>query len=263
MTGDFKENLVIGIRLTSKFKNSSSYESLSRNASRYLDYLRVLSPKKIVGITTRGDEFESVLRKKCENVKTLEKDDFGFVKPVESLYKLAEDSYLLIITPSVEIYPWQLQHGYEVMRLNELYSIGWKILSQNNDGSYLGKLSYNTCQLYSPNFYQICEKVGGIPSYVENGVLGTLTVNMSGSEKSIPIGGQEDLALQLKTFKQFGAEGKKLFGHIKHYSLSLPEETGFDITSGEKIFRKIAVAEIYRGLEGVDVTSFLDSWLIM
>jgi len=252
-----KNNLIIATRIDSKYIPHLTDE----NIQAYLSYLKSLNPKEVVCITSQDEPFLDIITKTSD--KVLNYINFSYKEPIEMAYKYAQEYYLLIISFGVELQSWQMLHGFNYLKSRNLLCLGWRILQQENDGSYIGKLAYNTCMLHAPGFYENVLAVNGIPSYVENGTLGTLKINIDNKVREVQIGGQEELALQLKIFKELSNKKHKLFGLIKHYGLEyltqkLPSD-GFN----EKIVRKVVTAEVYRKTEEINPTEFLDSWDIL
>lgn len=257
MSQKLPNNLIIAFRLPTK---NISYADLNA----YINHLKTLRPLEIICAVSKENELKSFLTE--QQIKTLEYENYEntyFIQPILDFYKIANLHHLLIISYGVELEKWQLEHGFNLLRSYNLLCVGWRILQQENDGSYIGKLAYNTCMLHEPYFYDKVIQAGGIPEYVQNANLGNISISLLNANKQIPIGGQEDLAVQLKLYKLFFGKKHKLFGHITHYGLNYLTEQNQDRFLNDKIIRKVITAEIYAKTEKVNPKDFLDSWVII
>ncbi|HSX39871.1 MAG TPA: hypothetical protein VLI92_04765 [Candidatus Saccharimonadales bacterium] len=254
-----KNNLTIGLRYHTDYEKKLTFELLKI----YLAHIQTLGPSNIVLTTEENDPVIEHVQKDVSQIITLKKTEWNFANPINALYKAGNNTNLLIISVGVDLQLWQLQHGSELLRSYNLLGVGWRIANQENDGSYIGRLSYNTCILHEPYFYEQVANTGGIPRYVENGVLGSIKLITSQGPKEIPIGGQEDLAVQMKLFKKMNNKKSKLFGHIKHYGVNNELNVGTGLDGKSKIFRKLMVASAYRNEEDIDPLSFMNSWIIV
>lgn len=250
-------NLIIAFRYPSDTGSPQELEL-------YLNYLKSFKPKKIICATSEGCVDTPLLQK--EGVEVFEYSDYKneyYIKPILDFYKYANDHHLLILSFGVELEGWQLDHGFDLLRSRNLLCVGWRILQQENDGSYLGRLAYNTCMLHEPEFYTKVLSAGGIPDYVANGALGSVSIKLSETTSELRIGGQEDLAVQLRLYKYFHGKKHKLFGHITHYGLEYLLHRSDPTKLTEKLLRKVITAETYRKVENVNAKDFLDSWVII
>lgn len=251
--------LAIGFKALSDSKNSITSEQIEY----YVKYLRTLKPGKVTVVTLKEDPLLPTLKNVCDEVIELDRENYTYSGTAKTLYQACKDYNLLFVSIGVEIQNWQLHHGLQILSNHNLYTIGWRILSQENDGSYLGKLSYHTCMLLKRGFYEIFEQAGGFPEYVENGILGNLSFKINNEVKNFRVGGQEELALQLRIYKKFKGKKTKMFGHIKHYGVDFPVKLGMGVSYDEKIIRKVLVADIYRMTEEVDPEDFMEAWTIL
>lgn len=257
MAQKLPNNLIIAFRYNQTLYNQEELEA-------YINHLKALTPKQIICATSRENPAIPILQK--QDIEVLEYENYNniyYTKPILDFYKSANPHHLLIISYSVELKKWQLEHGFDFLRSRNLLCVGWRILQQENDGSYIGRLAYNTCMLHEPYFYDKVLQAGGIPEYVQNGSLGNITISLLNTNKQIPIGAQEDLAIQLRLYKLFFGKRHKLFGHITHYGLNYLSEQNQNNSLNDKIIRKVITAEIYAKIEKVNPKDFLDSWVII
>lgn len=253
------KNLVIAFRFSDNISDEYDIDVID-----YVKKLKRLNPQEILCSTSKNSPCVKTLQKESVCVKEYDKFyDLSNTKVIEDCYKLANSRNLLIVSFATDIHEWQLEHGYNFLKSRNLLSVGWRILQQENDGSYIGKLSYNTCLLYRKNFNKYVEECGGIPSYVLNGYLGTLSLKVGEEINEIKIGGQEDLALQMKIYKTYKGKKSKLFGHISHYGINYPRKEKTQSGFNAKIARKVITAEIYRKTEKINPKDFMDSWQII
>lgn len=252
-------NLVIAFRFEDSIEDQYDIDVVD-----YVKKLKSLNPKEIICSTSLGSPCKKILEKESICIKEYEKfDELINTKVIEDCYTYANNRNLLVASFATDIHEWQLEHGYNFLKSRNLLSVGWRILQQENDGSYIGKLSYNTCLLYRKNFNKYVEECGGIPSYVKNGYLGTLSLKVGKETNEIKIGGQEDLALQMKIYKSYKGKKSKLFGHITHYGINYRRKEKTQSGFNAKIARKVITAEIYRKIEDVNPKDFMDSWQII
>lgn len=255
----FDKPLTIGLRYYSEITKKFSPEQLLY----YINYLKTLKPTNIFLTTLENDPIIAQVKDHVTNVITIPQTERGFAAPVSKLIENAKGTYLLLISVGVELQEWQLLHGLEVLKTNDLLLVGWRINSQENDGSFVGRLAYNTCCLYYPDFYNDYKKVGGIPHYVENGVLGSIKIKVDKEQKEIPIGGQEEFALQLKIYKEYVGKKNKIFGHIAHYATKLEPLDGLGVDFESKVLRKMIVADLYCRTENINASDFMKCWSII
>lgn len=257
MPQKLKDNLVIATRFDSRYLNIANKSVVEA----YFKHLKGFSPKEIICVVPSDETYLHEVQQFSDNI--IVSDKFTYGDFILKFYELGNANNLLIISFGVELEAWQLEHGFDLLRSRNLLSVGWRILQQENDGSYLGKLSYNTCMLHEPGFYDKVVASGGIPDYVENGAFGSVNLNFPEGTKELRIGGQEDLAVQLRIFKHLYGKKHRLFGHITHYGLNYLTQNQSTDQFNEKLLRKVITAEIYRKIENVNPKDFLDSWVVI
>src|SRR5260221_12806633 len=133
MTQKLKNNLTIGLRYHTDYKKKLTFELLKI----YLAHIQTLNPSSIVLVTEENDPVIDHVKKDVSQILTLKKSEWNFANPVMALYKAGNNSNLLIISVGVDLQPWQLLHGFDLLRSHNLFGVGCRIANQENDGSYI------------------------------------------------------------------------------------------------------------------------------
>lgn len=146
------------------------------------------------------------------------------------------NSYVLVLSQGVEIHANHVKEASIVLE-NGAWAHGWQISKLQNDGSVPGKGWYHTAALYPPSTL-LWMKSHPFPYWVDNGVDGYLTIG----EESIPIGGNEEVALMGMAIQ---SDPTAFFIHDNRNILNLAIETGTGITFEQKLKRKTLVGNYY------------------
>lgn len=191
---------------------------------------------EIMICTNEGDTILEELKtitKTTKLVKIIFSQLNSFSKALIALAKNTDpESTVLSLSVGVNIRKDQIETGLASLK-NRVKAYGWKVTELENDGSVPGKGLYNTAALFDKTIVKQMRE-GGVPEWVDNGVLGKIGKHT--------IGGNEEIPIMIKAIEK---EPEAQFILNINDPVSTPQQTGTGISFQEKLERKTIVGDHY------------------